>query len=153
MLISRPNLHGFSQEHDKGCFICQTSRLSIEALKLLNKPAQDFFSRVAKQHHSMCSFLKKRHNKTKSPQQKKKQIVSAKSWTSKPAWGKHWSQKALVWMTSFITESRLCSERCWACWPYLQHVYVHAWIHVFNTMCMYASSVLHRFSSTAPVEL
>lgn len=152
--MSRPNLHGFSQEHDKGCLIRQTSRLSIEALKLLDKLVQDFFARVAKQHHSMCSFLKKKTQQNKKPPTKKKnQTVSAKSWTPKPAWGKHWSQKALVWMTSFITESRSCSKRCWACWPYLQHVYVHAWIHVFNTVCMYASSVLHRFSSTAPVEL
>lgn len=70
--MSRPNLHGFSQEHDKGCLIRQTSRLSIEALKLLDKLVQDFFARVAKQHHSMCSFLKKKTQQNKKPPTKKK---------------------------------------------------------------------------------
>lgn len=71
MLISRPNLHGFSQEHDKGCLIRQTSRLSIEALKLLNKPAQDFFSRVAR---SVFLLKKKDTTKQKAPNKKKPKL-------------------------------------------------------------------------------
>lgn len=61
MPVFRPYLHRLSQQHHKGWFICQMSRLSTEALKLLKTTEQDFFSCVAK-HYSMCSLLKKTHN-------------------------------------------------------------------------------------------